>query len=195
MNEKRRQHLRQMRWMTCILLALMVYACASIGTPDGGPYDEDPPVLLKCSPQLYATNNKQKKISLTFDEFVQLENANEKVVVSPPQIETPEVKTSGKRVEVELLDSLRANTTYTIDFSDAIVDNNEGNPLGDFAFAFSTGETIDTLQVSGTVLDASNLEPVKGILVGLHSNLADSAFTTQPFVRVVIAQVLIMFLA
>lgn len=184
MNEKRRQHLRQMRWMTCILLALMVYACASIGTPDGGPYDEDPPVLLKCSPQLYATNNKQKKISLTFDEFVQLENANEKVVVSPPQIETPEVKTSGKRVEVELLDSLRANTTYTIDFSDAIVDNNEGNPLGDFAFAFSTGETIDTLQVSGTVLDASNLEPVKGILVGLHSNLADSAFTTQPFVRV-----------
>lgn len=183
-NRRRHRHLRQLRWTACIVLAFLVYACASIGTPDGGPYDEDPPVLLKCSPELYATNNKQKRISLTFDEFVQLENANEKVVVSPPQIETPEIKTNGKRVEVRLLDSLRANTTYTIDFSDAIVDNNEGNPLGDFAFAFSTGETIDTLQVSGTVLDASNLEPIKGILVGLHSNLADSAFTSLPFARV-----------
>ncbi len=184
MNENRRRNIRQLRWTACVLLALMAYACASIGTPDGGPYDEDPPVLLRCSPQLNATNNTQKKITLTFDEYIQLESASEKVVVSPPQIETPEVKTNGKRVEVNLLDTLRANTTYTIDFSDAIVDYNESNPLGDFTFTFSTGETIDTLQVSGTVLDASNLEPIKGILVGLHSDLADSAFTTQPFVRV-----------
>ena len=176
--------IKRLKAPLCFVLVVAAYACASTGTPDGGPYDEDPPVLLKCSPQLYATNNKEKKITLTFDEFIQLENASEKVVVSPPQIETPEIKTNGKRVVVELLDTLRPNTTYTIDFSDAIVDNNEGNPLGDFAFAFSTGEKIDTLQVSGTVLDASNLEPIKGILVGLHSDLADSAFVTQPFVRV-----------
>ena len=176
--------IKRLKAPLCFVLAVAAYACASTGTPDGGPYDEDPPVLLKCSPQLYATNNKEKKITLTFDEFIQLENASEKVVVSPPQIETPEIKTNGKRVVVELLDTLRPNTTYTIDFSDAIVDNNESNPLGDFAFAFSTGEKIDTLQVSGTVLDASNLEPIKGILVGLHSDLADSAFVTQPFVRV-----------
>ena len=148
MNRKKHTHLlKTLAGALGILLALLAYACASPGTPDGGPYDEDPPVLLKCSPELMATNNKQKKITLTFDEFIKLENANEKVVVSPPQIEAPEIKTSGKKVEVALLDSLHPNTTYTIDFSDAIVDNNEGNPLGNFAFTFSTGERIDTLAV------------------------------------------------
>ena len=72
-------------------------ACASPGTPDGGPYDEDPPVLLKCSPELMATNNKQKKITLTFDEFIKLENANEKVVVSPPQIELRKSRPAERR--------------------------------------------------------------------------------------------------
>lgn len=174
----------RLKWLVPLVLVILVYACASVGNPDGGPYDEDPPVLLKCSPRLFATNNKEKKISLAFNEFIKLENANEKVVVSPPQIEAPEIKANGKKVEVALQDSLRKNTTYTIDFSDAIVDNNEGNPLGDFAFTFSTGETIDTLQVAGTVLNASNLEPIKGILVGLHSDMADSAFVTSPFIRV-----------
>ena len=85
---------------------------------------------------------------------------------------------------VGLVDSLRPNTTYTIDFADAIVDNNEGNPLGNYAFTFSTGTTIDTMEVSGTVLSASDLEPVKNIQVGLHSDLSDSAFMKKPFDRV-----------
>ena len=106
------------------------------------------------------------------------------MVVSPPQIQQPEIKASGKRIQVNLLDSLKPNTTYTIDFSDAIVDNNEGNPLGNFAFTFSTGTEIDTMEVAGTLLDASNLEPIKGMLVGLHSNLNDSAFNKLPFERV-----------
>ena len=106
------------------------------------------------------------------------------MVISPPQVIPPIIKTNGKKIIVELDDSLKANTTYSIDFNDAIVDNNEGNPLGNFAFSFSTGNQIDTLAVSGTVLNASNLEPIKGILVGLHSNLADSAFTTKAFDRV-----------
>lgn len=182
MNKK--QHNYLWKSLGCLLAVILVIACASPGTPDGGEYDETPPVLIKCSPKLYATNNKDKKIVLTFDEFIKLENASSKVVVSPPQIETPEVKANGKRVQVALQDSLKANTTYTIDFSDAIVDNNEGNPLGDFAFTFSTGDQIDTLQVSGTVLDASNLEPIKGILVGLHADMADSAFMKKPFDRV-----------
>ena len=82
------------------------------------------------------------------------------------------------------MDSLRPNTTYTIDFGDAIVDNNEGNPLGNFAYTFSTGPTIDTMEVSGTILNAQDLEPIKGIQVGLHQNLNDSAFTTLPFDRI-----------
>ena len=105
-------------------------------------------------------------------------------MVSPPQLQQPEIKPGGKRITVNLLDSLKPNTTYTIDFSDAIVDNNEGNPLGNFAFTFSTGASIDTMEVSGTLLEASDLEPIKGMLVGLHSNLNDSAFTKLPFDRV-----------
>ena len=123
-------------------------------------------------------------MTFEFDEFVKIEKAAEKVVVSPPQITPPEIKTNGKKIVVQLDDSLKANTTYSIDFSDAIVDYNEGNPLGNFAILFSTGEQIDTLAVSGTVLNAANLEPLKGILVGLHSDLSDSAFTTKPFDRV-----------
>ena len=86
--------------------------------------------------------------------------------MSPPQLEMPEIKASGKKITVELKDSLIANTTYTIDFSDAITDNNEGNPLGNYTYTFSTGEQIDTFEVSGTVLNAEDLEPLKGIMVG-----------------------------
>jgi uncharacterized protein (DUF2141 family) len=96
----------------------------------------------------------------------------------------PEINATGKKIVVELQDSLKENTTYTIDFSDAISDNNEGNPLGNYTYSFSTGDQIDTLEVSGYVLDASNLEPVKGIKVGLYNDLADSAFKTKPMLRV-----------
>lgn len=161
-----------------------LYSCASIGRPDGGPLDETPPRFIKSSPVAGALNNTKKKVSLEFDEYIKLEKANEKVVISPPQVQQPEIKPSGKKININLLDSLKPNTTYTIDFSDAIVDNNEGNPLGNFAFTFSTGDVIDTLEVSGTLLEASNLEPVKGMLVGLHSNLSDTAFTKLPFDRV-----------
>ena len=168
-------------WVSALLL---VAACASIGSPDGGPYDETPPIFLGSTPAPFALGVKEKRVTLEFDEFIKIEKAAEKVVVSPPQITPPIIKTSGKGIVVELDDSLKSNTTYCIDFSDAIVDNNEGNPLGNFAFLFSTGDRIDTLAVSGTVLNASNLEPIKGILVGLHSDLADSAFTKKPFDRV-----------
>ena len=163
---------------------VVLYSCASIGRPDGGPLDETPPRVVGSSPVAGALNNTKKKVTIKFDEFIKLEKANEKVVVSPPQVKQPEIKTNGKDITVTLLDSLKPNTTYTIDFSDAIVDNNEGNPLGNYAFTFSTGTQIDTMEVAGTVLEASNLEPVKGMLVGLHSNLADSAFIKLPFDRV-----------
>lgn len=165
-------------------LVALLYSCASIGRPTGGPKDETPPRFIGSNPPAGALNNKRTKISLQFDEFIKLEKATEKVVVSPPQIQQPEVKAAGKKIQVNLLDSLKPNTTYTIDFSDAIVDNNEGNPLGNFAFTFSTGAQIDTMEVSGTLLDASNLEPIKGMLVGLHANLNDSAFTKLPLDRV-----------
>lgn len=175
------------RYLPLLLPLAMIaafVACASPGTPDGGPYDETPPRFVSASPRPGATNNLRKRISLEFDEIIKLEKASEKVIVSPPQLEAPEVKTSGRRVLVTLADSLKPNTTYTVDFGDAIVDNNEGNPLGNFTYTFSTGPDIDSMQVAGTVLQADNLEPVKGMLVGLHRNLADSAFHTLPFDRV-----------
>ena len=167
-----------------LLAAFLLGSCARMGQPDGGWYDETPPRILGAAPADKGTNVKNRKISIFFDEFIQIENATEKVVVSPPQLETPEIVASGKRIRIELLDSLKPNTTYTIDFSDAITDNNEDNPLGNYTYSFSTGDAIDTLEVSGKVLQAKDLEPVKGILVGLYSDLSDTAFTTKPMLRV-----------
>lgn len=176
-----------MRIFDNILLAVTLFAvlaCASMATPDGGPYDEEPPVLMKAEPAVGATNVKTGKITLDFDENIKLVNAFENVVVSPPQSQMPEIKYSGKRVTVELMDTLLPNTTYSIDFGNSIVDNNEGNPYENFAYYFSTGDKVDTLAVSGTVLNAENLEPIKGMLVGLHTCLDDSAFTKIPIERI-----------
>ena len=167
-----------------LMMVIIGYSCASMGTPDGGPYDEMPPKFVGSSPRLHAVNVKDKKIELEFDEFIKLEKPSEKVVVSPPQLEQPEIKVVGKKVVAQLFDTLKHATTYTIDFSDAIVDNNEGNPMGNFTYSFSTGATIDTMEVSGAVLNAEDLEPIKGIQVGLHMNLNDSALNTLPFDRV-----------
>lgn len=169
------------------LLSLLVVACASIAAPDGGEYDETPPKVVSCFPIERATGIKSKKIRINFDEYIKLENASEKVIVSPPQIEPANIRAENKHIKIELKDTLKPNTTYTIDFGDAIEDNNEGNPMGHYTYSFSTGDDIDTMEVSGTVLSAEDLEPVKGILVGLYpvdSNLTDSILRTTPFNRV-----------
>lgn len=167
-----------------IFAFLLLASCAKMGQPDGGWYDETPPKVIGANPADGGVNVKAKKVSIFFDEFIKLDNPTEKVVVSPPQLETPEIKASGKKITISLVDSLKPNTTYTIDFSDAISDNNENNPMGNFTYSFSTGEVIDTMEVSGYVLEAENLEPIKGILVGLYSDQADSAFKTKPMLRV-----------
>ena len=163
---------------------MMIAGCARMGQPDGGWYDDKPPQILATTPEDNGTGVKEKKVVIYFDEFIKVEDATNNVVVSPPQLEMPEIKGAGKKIVVELKDSLKDNTTYTIDFSDAITDNNEGNPLGNYTFTFSTGAQVDTMEVSGTILDASNLEPVKGIMVGLYADLEDSAFYTKPLLRV-----------
>ena len=167
-----------------LMLAMFIVSCARMASPDGGLYDETPPVMVRSHPAIGALNNDEKRIVLEFDEYIKLQNASEKVVISPPQIDMPEIKANGKRVIVELLDTLKPNTTYSIDFGDAITDNNEGNPMGQFAFTFSTGDAIDSMEVAGTILDASNLEPIKGMQVGLYADLSDTAFTTKPFERI-----------
>lgn len=166
------------------VIAVLVASCARMGQPDGGWYDEVPPKVVGATPGERATKVNQQKLEIRFSEYIKVDNPTENIIFCPPQLEMPEIKATGKSVKIELKDTLMPNTTYTIDFSNAISDNNEGNPMGNYTYVFSTGEQIDTLEVSGYVLEAETLEPVKGSLVGLYSNLEDSAFTTQPMLRV-----------
>ena len=163
----------------------LFYSCANIGSPSGGKYDLDPPKLVKISPEMKATNIKQlKTISMLFDENVQLDNPSENVIITPPQRTAPSFLAVNRRVKVDLRDSLIPNTTYVIDFTDALADMNEKNVLENFVVTFSTGDKIDSLEISGKVLQANNLEPVTGIYVGLHDDLSDSAFTKKAFDRI-----------
>ncbi len=166
------------------IMVLIVWSCANIGSPQGGPIDTTPPKVVSTTPAVNALNYDKKKIIIRFNKYIKLDNASENVMISPPQNRQAEISVDGKTIQVKLLDSLKANSTYSIDFSNGITDNNEGNPLGNYAFTFSTGNHIDTMEVSGYIIDAQTLEPVKGIEVGLHSNLNDSAFIKLPFDRV-----------
>lgn len=166
-------------------LAGVLVSCANRGIgPQGGPQDTVPPVPVKATPENGTVNFTGKRIEVTFNEYLQLDNVSQNLLMSPPQQKPPEVKARGKRLIIQFVDSLRDSTTYTLDFGDAVCDYNEKVPLHNYAFAFSTGPTIDTLETYGRVFDASNNNPLGGIMVGIHSDLSDSAFTTQPFLRI-----------
>ena len=166
-----------------LLLLLLLPACANLGSPNGGPYDEKPPVFLGSTPEQHQTRVKTQDIVLYFDELVQIEKPSENVIITPPQREMPVIRTAGKKVVIELKDSLLPNATYTIDFTNSLADNNEKNILENFVLAFSTGDVIDSLEVAGTLLNAENLEPMPGMTIGLHRNVADSAFRRVVFER------------
>ena len=176
--------MKKLLYFLALCSLLLAVGCARMGQPDGGWYDDKPPRIVRTIPADRSTNVTEQKVTILFDEYVKLEDASNKVIVSPPQLETPEIKSSGKKITVQLKDTLKPNTTYTIDFSDAISDNTEGNPLGNYTYSFSTGEQIDTFEVAGSVLNAKDLEPVKGILVGLYDDLSDTVFKTKPLLRV-----------
>lgn len=167
------------------LSTALLISCANMGQgPQGGPYDFDAPVLVKSSPKHNQTNFVGNKIELLFDENVVVKEANQKIIVTPPQKRMPIIKSANRKLSIELRDTLKENTTYTIDFTDAIQDNNQENPLENFSLSFSTGDVVDSLTISGRVIQAEDVEPVKGYYVGLHSNLDDSAFVKLPFERI-----------
>ena len=171
-------------WLMMIAVGALLVACASIGSPEGGPRDYTPPQVVKSSPAPGTLNFKGNKVEIVFDEIVNLKDQQKKVIISPAPRTQPLIRTVGKKVTVEFRDTLQDNTTYVIDFSNAIEDNNESNQLDGYTFAFSTGDQIDTMAVSGIVLRASDLEPMQHVIVGLHSNLDDTAFTSIPLERV-----------
>ena len=167
-----------------IAATTLLAACASIGRPEGGPRDVTPPHFVSSNPAPGSLNFKGKKISIYFNENVQLDNPSSKIAISPAQIQQPVLFANGKRVDIEIKDTILPNTTYTIDLADAVKDLNEGNVLDGFAIDYSTGPDIDTLAISGMVLQARNLEPAQGMLVGVYSDNADSAIHTLPFERI-----------
>ncbi|SFS80421.1 Ig-like domain-containing protein [Porphyromonadaceae bacterium NLAE-zl-C104] len=166
------------------LIAVLYHSCANMAAPTGGAYDVDPPVVKKATPAFNSLNATPTRIVIEFDENIKIEKPSEKVIITPPQKNMPVIRSAGRNAIVEIKDTLLPNTTYTIDFTDAIVDNNEGNPLENFVYSFSTGDRLDTLSIGGKVLSAPDLEPVTGIYVGVHSNHHDTAFTHIPFERI-----------
>jgi uncharacterized protein (DUF2141 family) len=161
-----------------IAVVLAALQCARRGTPTGGPKDTTPPVLLKAEPENLTTEFKAKKIKLYFDEYIKLEDVQNQLIVSPPLKYNPEVSPQGgasKYVEIILKDTLLENTTYTLNFGQSIVDNNEGNPNSFLTYVFSTGTYIDSLTVSGVVKDAFNKKADEFISVMLYE--IDTAYT------------------
>ena len=161
-----------------LTLSAILWGCAKINSPTGGPRDRRPPVVVESVPQNGAKNFKGKKIIITFDEFITLEQINEKFMVSPPLAEKPEIFLRGKNLNITFKEELRDSTTYSLNFQDAIRDLNEGNIYNNYQFVFSTGSVIDSLSVMGRVFTAFSLEIPENTSILLYRNLADSAVKT-----------------
>ena len=153
--------------------------CANIIPPEGGLRDSLPPLLLKANPGDSTRNFKGNRISFSFDEFVDLQNVQENLIVSPIPANTPNINSKLNTVTVKLKDTLEPNTTYSINFGNAIKDVNEGNVLRQFTYVFSTGSHIDSLQIKGKVLLAETGKPDSTLIVMLHTSNNDSAIIKE----------------
>src|SRR5574344_157044 len=162
-----------------IIMVVLCASCARIVTPKGGQRDVLPPKYLSSKPKNNQTNFKGKEIEVSFDEYIVLDNVNEKLIVSTPLKNKPNVSSHLKKLYIKDLDSLQDNTTYIFDFSDAIIDYNEGNSLSHYSFAFSTGNTIDTMVYKGKLIDSYSLKPAMGQYVTLYQNIDKKYQTTH----------------
>ena len=169
-----------------ILVCLLLLAgCANRGIgPQGGPKDETPPKVVKETPENGTLNYHGKRAEIVFNEYLQLDDVSNNVLISPPQQHPPEVKAVGKKITLTFEEPLKDSTTYTIDFGNAIGDFHEKNILRNYTLSFSTCDVIDSLEVNGYLVNAEDLNPVSGIMIGIHQNADDTAFSTIPFTRV-----------
>ena len=156
------------------VISLFFPRCANIIPPTGGPRDTIPPEVIRSDPANFSTRFKGSEITIEFDELIQLRNINQQFIITPPQEERPDFIVRGDILRINLNTDLIPNTTYTLNFGDAIVDNNEGNILSNYEFVFSTGDIIDSLSYSGVVLNAFDNKPVEGVVVMLYDKLHDS---------------------
>lgn len=161
-----------------LLIAISIFSgpgCANIIPPQGGPRDSLPPILIKATPNDSTRGFKEKRFVLTFNEFVDIQNERENLLISPLPVNAPTVMVRLNQLTVRLNDSLEANTTYSINFGNAIKDYNEGNVLKNFTYTFSTGNYIDSLELKGSVVLAETGKIDTTLIVMLHTNPDDSA--------------------
>lgn len=160
--------------------------CAKRGTITGGPMDSIPPVLLKATPENFSTHFNEKIIKLTFDEYIKLDKINQQLIISPPMDYMPEITPMGlpnKTITVKILDTLKDNTTYSINFGESIVDNNEGNKYPSLRYVFSTGDYIDSLTVTARIKDAiskKNNSYTKIMLYDAETFTDSTVFQSKP---------------
>ncbi len=160
---------------------VIVSSCANIGMPEGGPRDSIPPILMGTSPDYKALNFDGKNVKLTFSEYLQTDEISETLVISPPLEKRASIKTKSKTLIIQFNEELKDSTTYSFDFKNSVVDNNEKNPIENLRFSFSTGPVYDSLRIAGRLVNSFNLEAIEKGLVLLHSNLHDSAvFRVRP---------------
>mgnify|MGYP003440374871 FL=1 len=163
-------------------ISCLIFSCAKIVTPSGGPKDSLAPIMVKSFPMLNSTNFSDKEIHITFDEYVTLNNPNKNILISPPLENNPEYKLSGKSLIIKFKESLKPDATYSINFGEAIKDLHEGNVFKDYSFVFSTGKNIDTLTIQGKVLQAVDHKPSADFFVMLYSNDNDTVkIDTLPY--------------
>lgn len=170
-----------MRKLIVIFLSFFVVSCANKVPPQGGEKDVDPPVLVSSMPEMFSIHFKSREFTLEFDELFTLDNIHSQLVVSPLLLSKPKVKSNKNRLTVSFEEeNLKENTTYTFNFGDAIKDHNEGNILKNFSYVFSTGDFIDSLKITGKIVDAFSKEPIENVAVMLYDSPEDSLPLTTP---------------
>ena len=168
------------RFFFFLIILIFISNCARTGRPEGGPKDGDAPLFVTANPPYESINFKKKEIKLNFDEFVKLKNLNKQLVISPPMQYPPLISPQGsasKQLKIEIIDTLKLNTTYIFNFGNAVEDNNENNKLENFKYVFSTGNYIDSLTISGDIRDAKLLETPRSnniLLYRIDSSFNDS---------------------
>lgn len=168
--------MKKLSFYTLYFFIILLAACASLQQPQGGPRDKEPPNVLEEIPKNLSRNFKGNKIDITFDEYFKLSNEVSEISVSPAMDIPPFYKVKKKTLEITFKDSLEKNTTYTINFGKAIQDVNESNILKNFSFVFSTGPTLDSLQINGKVVSSDDNLPVKDATVFIFPTERDSLF-------------------
>lgn len=151
-------------------ISLLISSCARIVMPKGGDIDVTPPKVIASNPKNNATNFNYNKIEITFNEYIVLDNASEKLIISPPLNKKPKIRSKLRKLYMENIENLKENTTYIFDFADAISDYTEGNSIKNFKFAFSTGNEIDTCVYKGKIRNAFTHKPEKQKFVALYRN-------------------------